>query len=105
MTEDALGQCLVNFGNQLSSLNLDEKDMKTAERSRELLLLPERAFKSNGGEGDVVSVSDSSDQEIWNRGVSSVLGEHGREMIKKPRAAIRRKAVRETKKKIMNEGF
>ena len=83
MTEDALGQCLVNFGNQLSSLNLDEKDMKTAERSLQAFLLSERVFKSNGDEGDVVSESDSSDQEIWNRGVSSVLGEHGRQMIKK----------------------
>ena len=105
MTEDALGQCLVNFGNQLSSLNLDEKDMKTAEHSREAFLLSERVFKSNGDEGDVVSESDSSDQEIWNRGVSSVLGEHGRQIIKKRRAAIHQKAVRETKKKIMERRF
>ena len=47
MTEDALGQCLVDFGSQLSSLNLDEKDMKTAERSRQAFLLSERAFKSS----------------------------------------------------------
>ena len=42
--------------------------MKTAERSCEAFLLSERLLKSNEGEGDIVSESDSSDQEIWNHG-------------------------------------
>ena len=80
--------------------------MRTAERSREAFLLSERLLKSNEGEeGDVVSESDSSNQEIWNRGVSNILEECGREMIKRRRAAIHRKAVREIKKKIMERRF
>ena len=105
-TENALNQLLVDFGDQLSTLNLDKENMRTAERSREAFLLSERLLKSNEGEeGDIVSESDSSDQEIWNRGISNVLGERGREMIKRRRAAIHRKAVREIKKKITERRF
>lgn len=59
----------------------------------------------NDEEGIVVSESESSDQEIWNQGISSVLGESGREMVRKRREAIHRKAVREAKRKVMEQRF
>lgn len=106
MPEIALSQLLLDVGDQLSTLNLDEEDMKTAEHSRQAFLLSEKMLKSNEDEkGIVVSESDSSDQEIWNRGISNVLGESGREIITKRRAAIHRKAIRKAKKKIMERRF
>lgn len=59
----------------------------------------------NDGEGIVVSESESSDQEIWNQGISSILRESGREMVRKRREAIHRKAVREAKRKVMEQRF
>ena len=84
-SDEALSQLLLEFGCQLSSLNLEESDMIAAERSREAFLLVEKMDDKNNVEEDIVSESDSSDQEVWNRGVNSVLGENGRKMILKRR--------------------
>ena len=42
ITEQALNQLLLDFGGQLSFLNLDEGDLDLAERSRQAFLLSER---------------------------------------------------------------
>ena len=42
ITEQALNQLLLDFGGQLSFLNLDEGDLDLAERSRQALMLSER---------------------------------------------------------------
>lgn len=45
ITEQALNQLLLDFGGQLSFLNLDEGDLDLAERSRQAFLLSERKKK------------------------------------------------------------
>ena len=49
---------------------------------------------------EITSDSGSSEAEIWARGVTSVLDKQGKLLIKKKRAAIRRKCVRQTKKRL-----
>ena len=49
---------------------------------------------------EITSDSGSSETEIWARGVTSVLDKRGKLLIKKKRAAIRRKCVRQTKKRL-----
>lgn len=107
ITEEAFQQLLLDFSGQLSYLNLDEKDEMVAEQSRQAYLLTKRTESLNNDlqDGMIVSESDCSDQEIWNQGVSDILGEHGRQLIKKRRAAINRKAVREAKRKLMEQRF
>ena len=81
ITEEAFGQLLLDFGGQLSFLDLDEGDMRTAELSRQIFLHSERNKRNNEEEGVIVSESDSSEIEMWNRDIGSVLGKSGREMI------------------------
>ena len=56
-------------------------------------------------EGIVVSESDTIDQEIWNQGMSSIFREGAREMVRKRREVIHWKAVREAKRKVMEQRF
>lgn len=49
---------------------------------------------------EVTSESGSSEAEIWAKGVGSVLDERGKLLIKKRRAFLRRKCVRQTKKRL-----
>ena len=105
ITDEALNQLLLDFGGQLSFMDLDESDLDIAERSRQAFLLSERKKSINDEEGIVLSESDSSDQEMWNQGINNILGKSGREIVKKQREAIHRKAVRDAKRKIMEQRF
>ena len=99
ITDEASNQLLLDFGGQLSFMDLDESDLDIAEQSRQAFLLSERKKSINDEEGIVLSESDSSDQEMWNQGINNILGKSGREIVKKQREAIHRKAVRDARER------
>ena len=101
ITEEGLNQVLLDFGGQLSFLDSDKSDHDIAEHSHQAFLFSERKRSINDEGGAVVSESESSDQELWNQGIRSILEERGREVVRKRREAIHRKAVREAKRKVM----
>lgn len=74
ITDEALNQLFLDFGGQLSFMDLDESDFDIAERSCQAFLLSERKKSINDEEGIVASESDSSDQEMWNQGINIILG-------------------------------
>ena len=64
----------------------------------------EQNFEDGSEQGlssdEIISDSGSSEAEIWAKGVESVLDQRGKLLIKKKRASIRRKCVRQTKKRL-----
>ncbi len=102
MTSDDVSRLLSEFGTMIPSLNIDMEDLSALTQSRSaFLLLEEVPSTNNEHKESIVSKSDSSDQEIWNQGMSDVLGENDRKRITKRQASICRKAIRDAKKKIM----
>ncbi len=94
MSKDDVSRLLSEFGTMIPSLNIDMEDLSALTQSRSaFLLLEEVPWTNNEHEESIVSESDSSDQEIWNQGISDVLGENGRKVITKRRASIRWKAM------------
>ena len=61
-------------------------------------------FEDGSGQGlssdEIISDSGFSEAEIWAKGVESVLDQRGKLLIKKKRASIRCKCVRQTKKRL-----
>ena len=53
----------------------------------------------------IVSDSDESKNEMWRKGIDDVLSADGKEMIKERRETLKQRAVREAKRKIMEERF
>lgn len=104
--EHVLEQVLLDFAGQLPFLDLSEHDERIIEQSRQVYLEEKRRqeMESEIADGMIVSDSDSDCAEEWQR-VRDPLDEAGLDIIKKKRAAIRRKATREVKKRVAERRY
>ena len=107
VSDDLVSNVLDELGNQLTSnnLGLSEMDQKIAEQSWQAYSLMKTYSDSSCSDDSIVSDSDESENEMWRKGIDDVLSADGKEMIKKRKEALKRKAVRETKQRIMEERF
>ena len=107
MTDDLITDTLDELGHKLASgsLGLSEIDQKNAQQSHKAYLLSEACNNNSDTEDWIVSDSDESENEIWREGIINVLSASGKEMIKKRREALRRKAVRDAKRRVTEERF
>lgn len=104
ITEEAENQ-LLDFAGQLSFLGISQQNERMAEQSRQAYLEAKRELEreQNADNGIIVSSdSESSETELFTtQGVHQIIPE----VVKKRRKAIKRKAVREAKKKLPLKGF
>ena len=107
LTLEAVEQLLLDFAGQIPFLGLNLEEERLIEHSRQAYLCVNgsRQREQDAQNGEVVSDSDASETELWQNGISDVLGEDGRLMIEKKRASLQRKAVRESRRKIMEQRF
>ncbi|CAB3996207.1 Hypothetical predicted protein [Paramuricea clavata] len=107
VSDDLVSNVLDELGNQLTSnnLGLSEMDQKIAEQSWQAYSLMKTYSESSCSDDSIVSDSDESENEMWQKGIDDVLSADGKEMIKKRKEALKQKAVRETKRRIMEERF
>lgn len=106
MPEHVLEQVPLDFARQLPFLDLSENDERIIEQSRQVYLRAERRqeIESEIADGMIVSDSDSNCAEEGQR-ARDPLDEAGLDIIKKKRAAIRRKATREVKKRVAERRY
>lgn len=104
--EHALEQLLLDFAGQLSFLNLSLNDERIIEQSRQVYLLQRRLqeMERDIDNGIIVSEYDSDSPEELNK-VRNPLDEAGKQIIRKKRAAIRRKEKREFRKRIADSHY
>ena len=84
-------------------MGLSEDEEKVVEQSRRAFLCCERLRENTESDNCVIEImsdSDSSEEEILAMGVNSPLDDRGRLLIKKRRAAIKRNSVRQIKKRL-----
>ena len=107
LTLEAVEQLLLDFAGQIPFLGLNLEEERLIEHSRQAYLCVNgsRQREQDAQNGEVVSDSDASETELWQNGISDVLGDDGRLMIEKKRASLHRKAVRESRRKIMEQRF
>ena len=106
-TLEAVEKLLLDFAAQIPFLGLNLEEERLIEHSRQAYLCVKRSCQreQDAQNGEVVSDSDASETELWQNGISDVLGEDGRLMIEKKRASLHRKAVRESRRKVMERRF
>ena len=107
-TSEASSQLLLDFSGQLPSLGFTVLEVKVIDQSMQAFMYAE--CQSNHDENDsddasveITSDSGSSEAEIWARGVQSPMDERGKLLIKKRRASIRLKSMRQIKKRLAEE--
>lgn len=85
LTLEAVEQLLLDFAGQIPFLGLNLKEERLIEHSRQAYLCVNvsRQREQDAQNGEVVSDSDASETELWQNGISDVLGEDGRLMIEK----------------------
>lgn len=105
ITAKAQNQLLLDFARQLSFLGISQQNERMAEQSRQAYLEAKRELEreQNADNGIIVSSdSESSETELFTtQGVHQIIPE----VVKKRRKPIKRKAVREAKKKLPLKGF
>ena len=84
------------------------QEIKVIDQSRQAFMYAERQSNDDENYSDDASVqitsdSGSSEAEIWARGVQSPMDERGKLLIKKRRASIRLKSMRQIKKRLAEE--
>lgn len=105
ISDEALHQLLLDFGGQIAFLGLSVEEERVIEQSRQAYLLSQRLQSIRGedtGE-EIVSESDVSEGEMLQ--VEDLLGERGRAILNKKRSAVRRKGIREVKRRIAERRF
>lgn len=104
--EHALEQLLLDFAGQLPFLNLSLNDERIIEQSRQVYLLQRRLqeMERDIDNGIIVSEYDSDSPEELIK-VRNPLDEAGKQIIRKKRAAIRRKEKREFRKRIAESRY
>ena len=103
VTKEVSNQLLLDFSGQLPFMGFSEEKEKLIEQSRQAFLSSERMAENTQDDNshiEVQSDSDSSEAEIWSMGIQSPVDENEKILIKEKRAAIRRKSIREIKKRI-----
>lgn len=105
---DTIQELLLDFEGKLSSIEITPEDKKIIDQSHKAYIQSESLQKKQQDivEGMIVSDSESSEEEthVWTPG-EDLLGENGRALLMKKRAAMKRKAVREIKKKVAERRF
>ena len=86
---EAVEQLLLDFAGQIPFLGLSLVEERLVEHSQQTHLFVKK------------SCEDASETELWQNGISDALGEDGRLIIQKKRASLHRKAVRESRMKVM----
>jgi len=104
---EAVEQLLLDFAGQIPFLGLSLEEERLVEHSRQAYLFIKNSFQREQDvqNGEVISDSDASETELWQNGISDALGEDGRLMIQKKRNSLHRKAVRESRRKVMERRF
>ena len=107
LTPEALNKLLLEFAAEIPTLGLSPDEKQLAEQSQKAFACIEKARRREleTQNGLVVSDSDSSETELWQNEVKSILGDDGKRVIEKKRASLRRKSVRKAKRKIMEKRF
>ena len=103
VTKEVSNQLLLDFSGQLPFMGFSEEKEKLIEQSRQAFLSSERMAENTQDDNshiEVQSDSDSSEAEIWSIGIQSPVDENEKILIKEKRAAIRRKSIKEIKKRI-----
>ena len=105
ISDEALHQLLLDFGGQIAFLGLSVEEERVIEQSCQAYLLSERLQSIRGEDtgGEIVSESDVSEGEMLQ--VEDLLGERGRAILNKKRSAVRRKGIREVKRRIAERRF
>jgi len=107
VTNEAFQQLLLDFGGQLSYLGISIEDERLIEQSRQAYLLSERLRDTQNDEDGCeinISGSESSEDEMWMPD-EDILGERVMDILKKKRAALKRKSKREVKKLLAEKRF
>ena len=104
---EAVEQLLLDFAGQIPFLGLNLEEERLVEHSRQAYLFVKNSCQREQDiqNGEIISDSDASETELWQNGISDALGEDGRLMIQKKRASLHRKAVRESRRKVMERRF
>lgn len=104
ITKEALEQLLLDFAGQLPFLGLSTEDERITEQSRQAYMLSQRMQASRSQNSDeVVSESDSSENEMLQD--VDLIGERAKAFLHKKRAALKRKGIREAKRRIAERRF
>ena len=108
--EEAVDKVLEHFGETLSSLHLTEHKQMIVEQFRQAYLISSKKRDRESAADDLIIVSshseDSSTELLTAKGIpNSPMDERVLTLLQKRRAAIRRKAVREMKVKIVAQRF
>ncbi len=108
--EEAVDKVLEHFGETLSSLHLTEHKQMIVEQFRQAYLISSKKRERESAADDLIIVSshseDSSTELLTAKGIpNSPMDELVLTLLQKRRAAIRRKAVREMKVKIVAQRF
>ena len=108
LSKDTINQSLSTISEQLPCLpNLSKEDNMLLEQSRQAFIFVNQSSvrEKDLQDGLIVSDSDSSDAEVWQKGISNVFDNNGRLLIEKKRASLKRKTVRVAKRRIMEKRF
>jgi hypothetical protein len=110
MTIEHFNQVLHDFGDKLPSLELSQHEKMITEQSRQAYIAANKVQeREKAAEESIIVSSDSDDSEaelLATEGVPDCLTGNGvAEILRKRRAAIRRKAVRRSKAKIAAQRF
>ena len=101
LPKDTINQSLSTISEQLPSIpGLSKEDNMLLEQSRQAFILFNSGLEKEDDLQNGMIVSDSSDTEVWKNGVSNVCDNNGRLLIEKKRASLKRKAVREAKRRM-----
>ena len=105
---EVIESALLDFKNKIFSLDISPEDKNIIEQSLKAYLATRQPHEKEKdiAEGMIVSENESTDDEcqMWIRG-EDLLGEKGRALLKKKRAALKRKTVRDIKKKMAQRRF
>ena len=105
---EAIESALLDFMKSITLLDISPKDKKIIEQSRTAYFASKKACEKEYdiAEGMIVSESESGEDEcqLWTSN-EDVLGERGRAVLVKKRAALKRKTVCEIKKRVAERRF
>ena len=106
--DDAFNTVIGKFGEKFSSFHLTEHEQMIVEQSRQAYLITNKVIEreSAAEESMIVSSEDSETELVVTRGLpDSPMNEQLLPLLRKRRAAIKRKAVRKAKAKIAAQRF
>ncbi len=99
---DVLCQILLDFGHQLGNTVLTDEDMEKAEQSKQEFLGTQQENSTLVWENKRVETSSESDDPDDWVGVTNVLSDKGKELVKRQRKIFQRKRRRQISKEIAN---